>query len=152
MRKALRMGTAHREGGARPLRLTLGGAALVVLAALALTAPAQAQSPSAASKGLLFHDGATVRTVVVSAPLPNAGSDPFYSVMNGAEGQLGIAGLAPGDAGYSGGDWAFYAVAFNEGVTPYLLTSEEAVLAASDAGDVTITRIPANDFRCPVQP
>jgi hypothetical protein len=146
------MGTAHRESGARSLRLILGSAALVVLAALALTAPAQAQSTNAASKGLLFHDGATVRTVVVSAPLPNGGSDPFYAVTNGAEGQLGIAGLAPGDAGYSGGDWAFHAVTFNEGVTPYLLTSEEAVLTASAAGDVTITRIPANDFRCPVQP
>jgi len=37
-------------------------------------------------------------------------------------------------------------------VTPYLLTSEAAVLAADAAGDVTVTRVPANDFKCPIQP
>ena len=35
--------------------------------------------------------------------------------------------------------------------TPYLLTSEGAILAAEAAGDVTITRVPANDFLCPIQ-
>jgi hypothetical protein len=37
-------------------------------------------------------------------------------------------------------------------VTPYLLTSEAAVLAAAAAGDVTVTRVPGNDFKCPIQP
>jgi hypothetical protein len=37
-------------------------------------------------------------------------------------------------------------------VAPYLLTSDEAVLAAAAAGDVTITRNPAADFLCPIQP
>jgi len=36
-------------------------------------------------------------------------------------------------------------------VAPYLLTSEAAVLAAYMAGDVTVTRVPANDFLCPIQ-
>jgi len=36
-------------------------------------------------------------------------------------------------------------------VTPYLLTSAGAVLAAAAAGDVTITRDPAMDFLCPIQ-
>ena len=36
-------------------------------------------------------------------------------------------------------------------VTPYLLTSEAAVLAAGMAGDVTIDRVAANDFKCPIQ-
>ncbi len=43
-------------------------------------------------------------------------------------------------------------VTFNAGVTPYLLTSDEAVFAAEAAGDVTVTRTPDADFRCPVQP
>ena len=43
-------------------------------------------------------------------------------------------------------------VTFNSGVTPYTLTSEEAVLAAQAAGDVTVTRVPENDFKCPIQP
>ncbi len=105
-----------------------------------------------AGKGLLYHDGTTVGTVVVSAPIPGGGTDPFYSVTNGAEGQLGIAGVAPGDGPYHGGAWAVNTVTFNAGVTPYLLTSDEAVFAAEAAGDVTVTRTPDADFRCPVQP
>jgi len=37
-------------------------------------------------------------------------------------------------------------------VVPYLLTSEAAVLDAETAGDVTVTRVPEMDFRCPIQP
>jgi hypothetical protein len=104
------------------------------------------------TKGMLYHDGGIVRTVVNSAPVPQGGTDPFYSVTNGVEGQLGIAGVAPGDGPYHGGAWAVNTVTFNEGVTPYLLTSDEAVFAAETAGDVTVTRVPDADFRCPVQP
>ena len=69
---------------------------------------------------------------------------------SGAAGQKGVVGVAPGDQDYHGGHWAFHAVTFTG--TPYLLTSEEAVLAAAAAGDVSITRLAANDFRCPIQP
>ena len=102
-------------------------------------------------KGQLFHDGAVVGTVVTPAPIaPGSGSDPFYKVTNGASGQLGIAGVAPGDGPYHGGSWQVYVVTFKPGVTPYLLTSDEAVIAARDAGDVTVTRAADADFRCPV--
>jgi hypothetical protein len=36
-------------------------------------------------------------------------------------------------------------------VTPYLLTSETDVLASQSAGDVTVTRVAAMDFLCPIQ-
>jgi hypothetical protein len=42
------------------------------------------------------------------------------------------------------------AVAVPAGVTPYLLTSDEAVAGAEAAGDVTVTRAGSADFRCPV--
>lgn len=126
--------------------LTLGAVAAV--AVLALSAPAFAK----AGKGLLFHNGSTVRTVVPPAAIPHGGIDPIYNVTNGAEGQLDIAGVAPGDGLYHGGRWAVYSVAFNSGVTPYLLTSDEAVFAAEDSGDVTVTRVPEADNRCPVLP
>jgi hypothetical protein len=103
-------------------------------------------------KGMLFHDGNIVRTVVNPARIPHQGRDPFYSVTNGVDGQLGIAGVAPGDGPYHGGAWAVNAVTFKEGVSPYLLTSDEAVFAAQAAGDVTVVRTPDADFRCPVQP
>jgi hypothetical protein len=123
-------------------------AAIVAGLMVAAAGPASATT----GKGMLFHDGDVVRTVVNSAPLPQGGTDPFYVVTNGAEGQLGIAGVAPGDGPYHGGAWAVWTVTFNEGVTPYLLTSDEAVMAAESAGDATVTRNAAADFRCPVQP
>ena len=115
--------------------------------AVVVAVPAMATT----GKGSLFHDGAVVGTVVVPANVPaGSGSDPFFKVTNGADGQLGIAGVAPGDGPYHGGDWQVWLVTFKDGVTPYLLTSDEAVAAAESAGDVTVTRAPAADFRCPI--
>jgi len=120
--------------------LAAGTALVVALPAMATT-----------GKGQLFHDGAVVGTVVTPAPIaPGSGTDPFYKVTNGASGQLGIAGVAPGDGAYHGGSWQVFLVTFNPGVTPYLLSSDEAVIAAGDAGDVTVTRAGNADFRCPV--
>ena len=128
------------------MRLTLA-TALIAAAGLLAVAPAGATT----GKGQLFHDGAIVGTVVVPAHVaPGTGSDPFYNVTNGAAGQLGIAGVAPGDGPYHGGDWQVWLVTFKDGVTPYLLTSDEAVFAAQSAGDVTVTRVPDADFRCPI--
>jgi len=111
-----------------------------------------ASVPASAStgKGDLFHDGAVVGTVVVPVGIPGQGTDPFYAVTNGAAGQLGIAGVAPGDGPYHGGAWQVFSVTFGAGVTPYVLTSDEAVMAAQQTGDVTVTRAAASDFRCPV--
>src|SRR5437870_1207838 len=129
------------------MRSRIALAATVAIAAAVVAAPATATT----GKGSLFHDGAVVGTVVVPAPVPaGSGSDPFFKVTNGAAGQLGIAGVAPGDGPYHGGSWQVYLVTFNPGVTPYLLTSDEAVIAAKAAGDVTVTRAGDADFRCPV--
>jgi len=130
------------------MRRLIACAAVAGAMVLSLSASASAS----AGKGLLFHDDSTIRTVVPPAAFPRQGTDPFYEVTNGADGQLGIAGVAPGDGPYQGGAWAVNMVTFNPGVTPYLLTSDEAVFAAQAAGDVSVTRTPDADFRCPVQP
>jgi len=123
----------------------------IFIAATVLALAAAIPAMATTTKGSLFHDGEVVGTVVVPAHVPpGSGNDPFYAVTNGVSGQLGIAGVAPGDGPYHGGRWAFNAVAFGPGVTPYLLTSDEAVFAARDRGDVTVTRVPEKDFRCPV--
>jgi hypothetical protein len=123
----------------------------VFIAAAVLALAAAVPALASTGKGSLFHNGDVVGTVVVPAHVdPGSGNDPFYAVTNGASGQLGIAGVAPGDGSYHGGNWAFNAVTFRPGVTPYLLTSDEAVFAAASRGDVTVTRVPDNDFRCPV--
>jgi hypothetical protein len=120
---------------------------VLAVALLVATVPASATT----SKGELFHDGSVVGTVVTPSPVPaGTGTDPFYKVTNGVEGQLGIAGVAPGDGPYHGGDWQVYLVTFNSEVTPRLLTSDDAVKAAEAAGEVTVTRAPGADFRCPV--
>src|SRR5437773_10727841 len=107
-----------------------------------------ASVPASAStgKGNLFHDGAVVGTVVVPVAIPGQGTDPFYSVTNGAAGQLGIAGVAPGDGPYHGGAWQVFSVTFGDGVTPYLLTSDEAVMAAQRTGQVTAPGAEPADF------
>jgi hypothetical protein len=128
------------------MRLVLA-ISLAASTALLAAVPATATSTT----GQLFHDGAVVGTVVTPAPIaPGSGTDPFYKVTQGAAGQLGIAGVAPGDGPYHGGSWQVFLVSFKPGVTPYLLTSDEAVIAAEDAGDVTVTRAGDADFRCPV--
>ena len=56
------------------------------------------------------------------------------------------------DGPYHGGQWAVFEVTFVQGVDPYLLTSDEAVFAAQQAGDVTVNRDAGADFHCPVLP
>jgi hypothetical protein len=119
-----------------------------VVLAVGVGSPAFAKT----TKGFLFHDGDTVRTLVTPHAFPGKGVDPLYEVVNGADGQLGVAGVAPGDGPYHGGKWMVFDVTFNQGVTPYLLTSDGAVFAAESAGDVTVIRDAAADFHCPIQP
>src|SRR5574338_410784 len=102
--------------------------------------------------GMLYHDGAVVRTLVPPSAFPNEGRDALYEVTNGASDQLGIASVAPGERGYHGGAWAVYVVTFNSGVGPYLLKSQQDVVDAQGAGDVTVIRAAGMDFRCPLQP
>ena len=123
-------------------------ATLVILAATVTPALAS-PPPFVFPAGCCYYENTIVRTVLPPAATPNEGRDNFYAVMGGAAGQKAVVAVAPGDVGYHGGDWAFHSVTWN--VAPYLLTSEAAVLTAAAAGDVTITRVPANDFLCPIQ-
>lgn len=122
------------------------------LVSLALLVGTAAQgAASEVGTGSLFLDGRVVHTVVTPSGLPaGTGIDPFYKVTNGAAGQLGIAGVGPGEPGYHGGAWEVFVVSFNTGVTPVLLTSAADVSAAQATGKVTVNRVPAGDFRCPV--
>jgi hypothetical protein len=121
------------------------------MASLALLVGTAAQTAASVGTGSLFFDGRVVGTIVTPAHVEaGTGQDPFYKVTNGAPGQLGIAGVGPGEQSYHGGDWEVFTVTFKAGITPRLLTSGAAVLAAASAGQVTVTRVPSADFRCPV--
>jgi hypothetical protein len=122
---------------------------VIVVAGLLMAIGAQSALGAEPGFGRLYLSGQIVGTVVPPANVvPGSGLDPFYKVTNGVNGQLGIAGVGPGEPGYHGGDWEVFTVRFN--VTPYLLTSGSAVAAAAAKGDVTVTRQAAQDFRCPV--
>ncbi len=127
---------------------------MAVFSALAIALVLPVTSVFAAQPGFgnLFFKGTIVGTVVPPAAFPNQGVDNFYKVTNGATGQLGIAAVAPGSSDYHGGHWKVFTVTFHSGITPVLLTSEQAVLLAQSAGMVTVTRNAAADFLCPVQP
>ena len=119
---------------------------------IALVLPVTSAFAATPGFGHLYFNGSIVRTVVPPAAFPNEGLDNFYKVTNGATGQLGIVAVAPGSPGYNGGHWKVFTVTFSSEITPVLLTSEQAVLSAQNAGMVTVTRNAAADFLCPVQP
>ena len=124
--------------------------AVLVVAAAVLTAAVPAAA-STASFSQLYLNGSMVGTTVTPAPVPaGTGTDPFYKVTSGVSGQLGIAGVGPNAGPYHGGDWQVFLVTFNSGVTPFLLTSADAVAAAETAGKVKVTRAADEDFRCPI--
>ena len=131
--------------------LTLRIAAIALLSSF-LAVPVSASFAAQPGFGNLYYNETIVRTVVPPAAFPNEGIDNFYKVTDGASGQLGIASVAPGNPSYHGGHWKVFVVAFNVGVTPFLLTSETAVLVAQGNGQVTVTRVPSSDFLCPIQP
>lgn len=125
---------------------------VVSMLALSLAPVYAARPPWVFPAGCCYYNDVVVRTVVPpNASFPQEGTDPFYAITNGVSGQKPVVAVAPGDIGYNGGHWKFHAVTFNQGETPYLLTSASAVLAAQNAGDVTVTRIAQNDFLCPIQ-
>src|SRR5436309_5055278 len=138
---------APRFGENMSLRLA-GVFAFVLVSVLVVVPSVQAARPGFVFPAVCcYYNGAVVRTVVPPAAFPNEGRDNFYAVM-GQE-IFGVVGVAPGAPGYHGGHWKFHSVTWN--VAPYLLTSEAAILAAQSSGDVTVTRVPENDYLCPFQ-
>ena len=128
--------------------LLVSAAALPVALGVGVPA-AQADSDNArVGFGTLYYEDAIVRTVVTPTSTPGKGVDAIYAVTNME--QRAVTSVAPGDPGYHGGRWAVHTVTWNEGAMPYLLTSEDDVLAAAEAGYVTIERVEAADFVCPV--
>jgi hypothetical protein len=127
--------------------LTIG---LIGLAMAAAFAPVEAGNGPPHT--CCYVDGVVYRTVGTPAATPDEGRDNLYAIEGGVEGQLPVSASAPGDRDYDGGFWAMHSATWSEGSEPTLLTSEEDVLAAAAAGDLTITRNADADFRCPLQP
>lgn len=127
------------------MRRLIIGLALTGALVVASVAPTFAAKPV---KTEIYLNNQLVRTIVPPSSSPQEGRDAFYKVEGGT---TGVAAVGPGDAGYHGGQWAVYTVNFKMGVTPYVLTSEADILMAQSDGDVTITRVAADDFKCPIR-
>jgi hypothetical protein len=82
------------------------------------------------------------------------GTDPFAKFTNSTNAQqLGVAEFGPNDGNPGdshGGRWAVYSVTWTSGDSSTLVTSWSQLQSLANAGQVTITRNPSADFRCPV--
>lgn len=79
--------------------------------------------------------------------VPDGSTAKLYLFMNGVKGpnpfgfQPNVIDSVPGDPGYSP-LWRVYAVTWSDTATPRELKSEEDILAAKDAGELTIEKAP----------
>jgi hypothetical protein len=92
------------------------------------------------------------RTIGTPTDLSGTGAPAHtFDALYAVEGQLAVAEAKPGDRDYNGGRWMRFPVTWNiPEMERYLLTSEEDVLDAAEAGDVTIASEPDAQFVCPV--
>jgi hypothetical protein len=143
------VGTSRRNHHWRnPMRRLLLAAACGLITVAALAGPVGAKTFGGA-----FVDDQVYRVFGNAANVPDGtGTDPFAIFTNSmATGQLGVAEFAPGSIGHHGGRWAIYRATFtDQGDPTELVTSWGELQELVLAGDVTLTRDPAADFRCPV--
>jgi len=125
--------------------IAVGSAALLLSA---LASSVAAGGPPALS---FYIDDVRYRTVGTPTDFTNTGApastyDKIYNL--GGNGLVNVADAKPGDRDFNGGRWAVYAVTWN--VTPWQFTNDEQVLAAAQAGDITISAEPVKLFFCNV--
>ena len=123
------------------------------IGAAALTAAFASTALAVGPPGPAFYvDGDLYRTVGTPTDFSQTGAPAhtydtvyeFFGVITN------VASSAPGDRDYNGGRWMVIGATWN--VDPYDLFSEEEVLAAAGAGDITLTQEPIKSFECPVIP
>jgi hypothetical protein len=120
--------------------------AATLLAGLSATAALAGGPP-----GIGFYvDGQIYRTVGTPTDFSGTGAPSHtYDTIYAIPGQMNVAEAAPGDTDFNGGRWVVLGVTWN--AAPYLLNSEEDVLAAEAAGHLSVNRDePLRSFLCPV--
>jgi hypothetical protein len=131
------------------MRRTLVAMLAAMAVAVALVAPVGAKE-----FGLLYAEDQTFRTFGTPAQVePGTGTDPIYTFENSTNpDQVSVAQFAPGE-GSHGGRWAVYHATWTASGDPStLVTSYEQLQAYIDAGQLTVVRDEAADFRCPILP
>lgn len=134
-----------------PARRVLAG----TFAALLLASIGASSALAGGPPGLAFYvDDVRYRTVGTPTDLAGTGApagtfDVIYAL---GEGLINVAESKPGDTDYNGGRWIVLAVTWADGVTPVQYTNDWQILAAAEAGLLTIASAPAAQFVCPVIP
>jgi len=125
----------------------------IAVASALLVVAAAAGSVSARDFGAVYANDLQYRVFGNAANVPDGtGTDPLATFTNSANAmQKGVAEFAPGTIGHHGGRWAVYRATFTgSGDATELVTSWAELQALVDAGDVSLVRDAAADFRCPV--
>lgn len=127
--------------------LSAGLGAGLLVAALSSTAFAGGPPGPA-----FYVDHQLYRTVGTPSDFSNTGApDHSYDTVYQFFGTItNVASSKPGDRDFNGGRWMVIGATWN--VDPYQLYSEEEVLAAAQAGDITLSDGPIKMFECPVIP
>jgi hypothetical protein len=125
------------------------GLAAGLLAVLTVAAPVAARD-----FGAVYIDDAVYRVFGNAAHVPDGtGTDPFATFTNSTNAdQRGVAQFAPGSpTGHHGGRWAVYRATWTASGDPSeLVTSWGELQALITAGEISLVRDAAADFRCPV--
>ena len=128
-----------------PLAVVIG-----ILGVIALAGPVAAGRDF----GAAYANDAVYRVFGNKANVPDGtGTDPFAIFTNSSNAaQFGVAQFAPGSAGgHHGGRWAVYRATWTASGDPSeLVTSWAELQALVDAGEISLVRDAAADFRCPV--
>ena len=126
---------------------------LVAATAGLLTLMTVAGPVGARTFGAVYANDAVYRVFGNAANVPDGtGTDPLATFTNSTNSdQRGVAEFAPGSpTGHHGGRWAVYRVTWTSGDSSTLVTSWSQLQSLANTGQLTITRDPAADFRCPV--
>ncbi len=129
------------------------GRLMLAVASALLVVAAAAGPASARDFGAVYANDLQYRVFGNAANVPDGtGTDPLATFTNSANAmQLGVAEFAPGTIGHHGGRWAVYRATFTgSGDAAQLVTSWSELQGLVAAGDVTLVRDAAADFRCPV--
>lgn len=132
-----------------PARRVVAG----TLAALLLASIGAGSALAGGPPGLAFYvDGVRYRTVGTPTDLAGTGApaDTYDVIYALGEGLINVAESKPGDTDFNGGRWMVLPVTWAENVTPVQYTNDWQVLAAAQAGLLTIASTPAKQFVCPV--
>lgn len=129
-------------------RLAAAATSAALLVSVAASTVAAGGPPNLA----FYVDDVRYRTVGTPTDFTNTGAPDFtydriYALGSGL---INVAEAKPGDRDFNGGRWAVYPITWAQGVTPVQFTNDRDILAARDAGLLTIASTPVKLFFCAV--